>query len=182
MDKDLLELEEELRSFAPRAMSAKVVSRMVSAMESWEESEEISAEKSSDEVNAGKVVAFPSHSSHHQRRSSWHPTWAAAAAVAIVGAVGAVMVPKSDSSGAGVTAMSDDLGPVPLLRQASFVPVKAERKVSSMDAGVISDRQGTPYQVLRVTRQEEANFEGDDNVGLKISRPKVDYFVVPVSY
>jgi hypothetical protein len=178
MDEDLLELEEELRSFAPTAISADVVSRMVSAMESWETSEEIA----DVEGGVGKVVAFPSDSSSHKRqRSSWHPTWAAAAAVAIVGALGALVVPQSNSNGAGVTAMAG-LGPVPLLRQASLVPVKAERNVSSMDAGVISDRKGTPYQVLRVIRQEEANFEGANNVGLKISRPKVDYFVVPVSY
>ena len=71
---------------------------------------------------------------------------------------------------------------MPLLRQASLVPVNVQRKVSSMDTGMISNKDGLEYQLIRVVRQEEADFRGENDVGLKITRPKVDYFVVPVSY
>ena len=124
-----------------------------------------------------KVIEFPSE--QESRGGSWRPMWAAAAAIAILGAAaGFLLPPESDS---GVVAMQG-LGPVPVLRQASLVPVNVKRKVNSVDTGVVSNKDGVEYQLIRVVRQDEADFRGQDNVGLKISRPKFDYYVVPVSY
>lgn len=173
MEKDLLELEEELRAIAPRELSEDLLSRMVTAMEGWQGAPD--AEEASQA--AGKIIAFPA--TQKKKASSWHPTWAAAAAVALLGALGATLLP--DASNQGVTAMGE-LGPVPLLRQASLVPVSGERVVSAMNAGTTSDRHGTPYQVIQVVTRQEANFKGDKNVDLKISRPQVETYIVPVTY
>lgn len=170
MDSELKQLEEELRGFAPSPMSGDVLARMVEAMDRWEQ-----AEGDRDADFSGKVVPFPKE----EKRASWRPMWSAAAAVAILGAVMGVMLPDTESP--GVTAMNG-LGPVPALRQASLVPVNVQRKVRSMDAGMVSNKDGLEYQLIRVVRQEEADFRGGGDVGLKISRPKVDYYVVPVSY
>lgn len=178
MDSELKQLEEELRGFSPSPMSGEVLSRMVEAMDRWEEAED-PVEAVSD---SGKVVAFPAEK---KSRSSWGPMWAAAAAVAILGAAMGVILP--DNGGANQIAAIQGLGPVPVLRHASLVPVNVKRNVSSMDAGKVSNKDGLEYQVIRVIRQEEVDFrgvdfEGSDNVGLKITRPKVDYYVSPVSY
>lgn len=173
MDSELKKLEEDLKGFAPSPLSREVLARMVQAMDNWEDSESDSV---AEESQSGKVIAFPAE---QQRRGGWSPMWAAAAAVAILGALIGVFVPNTH--GVSVASMKG-VGPVPLLRQASFVPVDVQRRVSSLDAGVIADKEGQPYQLIRVVRQEEANFRGVDNVGMKISRPKVDYYVVPVSY
>ncbi|GHC55751.1 hypothetical protein [Roseibacillus persicicus] len=170
MDSELKQLEEELRGFAPSPMSGDVLARMVEAMDRWEEAEGETVEETS-----GKVVPFP----REEKSSSWRPMWAAAAAVAVLGAAMGVLLPEGESP--QVTAMSN-LGPVPVLRQASLVPVNVQRKVRSMDAGMVSNKDGMEYQLIRVVRQEEADFKGGGDVGLKISRPKVDYYVVPVSY
>lgn len=176
MDSELQQLEEELRGFAPSPVSGDVLTRMVEAMERWEESESPAEDSDLLAAESGKVVAFPSEK---KSRSSWGPMWAAAAAVAILGAALGILVPKDEAS---VIAAAEGLGPVPVLRQASLVPVNVERTVSSMDAGKVSNKDGLEYQVIRVVRQEEADFRGNNNVGLKITRPKVDYYVVPVSY
>lgn len=173
MDLELKKLEEDLRGFAPSPLSGDVLARIVQAMDNWEDSESVPL---SEESESGKVIVFPAD---EKRRGGWSPMWAAAAAVAVLGALIGVFVPNT--SGVSVASMKG-VGPVPLLRQASFVPVDVQRRVSSLDAGVIADRAGQPYQLIRVVRQEEANFRGVDNVGMKVSRPKVDYYVVPVSY
>lgn len=172
MDSELKQLEEELRGFAPSPVSGDVLSRMVEAMDRWEENEAAA----DDTAEGGKVLAFPGT---EKSRSSWGPMWAAAAAVAVLGAVLGVLLPNDSVN---TMAAAEGLGPVPVLRQASLVPVNVQRKVSSMDAGKVANKEGLEYQVIRVVRQEEADFRGTDNVGLKITRPKVDYYVVPVSY
>ena len=186
MDLELKKLEEELKGFAPSPLSGDVLSRMVDAMDRWEEMdnssddslvESLPSEKvSAGKISAGKVVTFPVEES---QSPSWRPTWAAAAAVAVLGATAAVFFPKQPNE---PVAAHEGAGSVPLLRQASFVPVDAENRVSSLETGVISDKHGIPHQLIRVVRQEEASFRGADNVGMKITRPKVDYYVVPVSY
>ena len=176
MDVELKELEEELRGFAPSPISSEVVSRMVKAMEKWEDVD--SEDESYQELpDSGKVISFPA-SKGERNSNNWKPMWAAAAAVAMMGAAVGAIFPKEQ--GDGVTAMTD-MGTVPALRQASLVPVNIQRKVSSLDTGVMSNEDGTEYQVIRVTRQEEADFRSQNNVGLKISRPKVDYYIVPVT-
>ena len=173
MDSELKKLEEELRGFSPSPMSGEVLSRMLVAMDRWEDAEVADEPEST----SGNVVAFPTEKN---RRSSWGPMWAAAAAVAILGAAMGVFFPEAGSE-KQIAAMQG-VGPVPVLRQASLVPVNVQRKVSSMDAGKVSSKDGVEYQVIRVVRQEEADFRGSDNEGLKITRPKVDYYVVPISY
>ena len=185
MDPELKQLEEELRGFAPSPVSGEVLSRMVEAMEQWEEVEEVEEVKSSepkaaDLMESGKVISFPSEKIN--RGASWRPMWVAAASVALMGAVLGLVLPQNDVG--GVTAMSG-LGPVPVLRQAGLVPVNVQRKLKSMDTGVVSNKDGLQFQCIRVVRQDVADFRGQDgeeNVGLKITRPKVDYYVVPVSY
>jgi hypothetical protein len=179
MDSELQQLEEELRGFAPSPVSGEVLSRMVEAMERWEEADLPEEEVVIANDENGKVVAFPSEQKDRSGWGSWGPMWAAAAAVAVLGAALGILMPKDEAQ---TLARVEGLGPVPVLRQASLVPVNVERKVSSMDAGKVSNKDGMEYQVIRVVRQEEADFRGEKNVGLKITRPKVDYYVVPVSY
>ena len=177
MEPELKQLEEELLGFAPSPMSAEVLSRMVKAMDSWEEAED-SQELGSE---SGKIVAFPSEKN---TRSSWGPMWGAAAAVAILGAAMGLFIPNGGTE--NQIAAMQGVGPVPVLRQASLVPVNVERKVSSVGAGKVSNKAGLEFQVIRVDSWEEADFRGTDkgadNVGLKITRPKVDYYVSPISY
>ena len=183
MDPELRQLEEELLAFAPSPVSGEVLSRMVEAMEQWEENVTDEPEAVTSEGNlvempeSGKVISFPS--SQPEKTASWRPMWAAAAAIALTGAVLGLTLPQDDE--AGVTAMMG-LGPVPVLRQASLIPVNVQSKVRSMDTGTVSNKDGLEYQLIRVVRQEEADFRGQDDVGLKITRPQVDYYVVPVSY
>lgn len=175
MDLDLKELEEELRGFSPSPISGDVLTRMVEAMEGWEDAEVADAEEA-EMSESSKVIGFPVEKK--RRSGSWGPMWAAAAAVAVLGAAMGLI---NQGEGEGVTALKG-LGPVPVLRQASLVPVNVQRKISSMDTGVVSNRDGLEYQLIRVVGQEEANFKGQNDIGLKITRPKVDYFVVPISY
>lgn len=173
MEKDLLKLEEELRAITPNEMSEDVLSRMVAAMESWQEK----SDEDESSRDFGKIVEFPNHKK--KGAASWHPTWAAAAAVALLGALGAILLP--DGTEKNVTAMGG-LGPVPLLRQASLVPVGGERVVSSMNTGMTSDRQGVPYQVIQVITQREESASGNPSAEVNSTRPRVETFIVPVSY
>ena len=166
MDSELKQLEEELRGFSPSPMSGEVLSRMLVAMDRWEEAE-VEPEDLEAAANGDNVVAFPIEKTG---RSSWGPMWAAAAAVAILGAAMGILVPGGESE-EQIAAMQG-VGPVPVFRQASLVPVNVSRKVSSMETGKVSNRDGVECQVIRVVREEQADFRGTGNVGLKITRPK----------
>ena len=180
MDLELKKLEDELKGFSPSPLSGDVLSRMVEAMDRWEEADdEVLAESATQTSEGGNIISFPTELNEKSKSAGWYSMWSAAAAVAILGALIGLFV--QDEDGVRVASLQN-LGPVPLLQQASFVPVDVQRRVSSMDAGVIADKQGQAYQLIRVVRQEEANFTRADNVGMKITRPKVDYYVVPVSY
>ena len=154
MDSELKQLEEELRGFAPSPVSGEVLSRMVEAMERWEE--EVPSEI--EDTESGKIVAFPKE---RKDGSSWGVMWAAAAAVAVLGAALGVLVPQNEAE---MVAEAQGLGPVPVLRQASLVPVNVQRKIRSMDARKVSNKDGLEHQVIRVVRQEEADFRGTDTV------------------
>lgn len=176
MDSELKQLEEELLGFSPSPVSGEVLSRMVEAMERWEEMD-VSEPEEAGLTDSGKLIDFPIEKKDGAR--SWRPMWAAAAAVALTGAALGLVMPQEQGF---EMAARQDLGPVPVLRQASLVPVKVQRNVRSMDTGVVSNKDGLQYQLIRVVREEEADFRGQNDVGLKITRPKVDYYVVPVSY
>ncbi|MEM9080662.1 MAG: hypothetical protein AAGC74_08240 [Verrucomicrobiota bacterium] len=168
MDVELQKLEDELRRISPSPLSSEVVARMAEAMDRWE-----------DDVPAeAKVVPFPTAKTERNSAGSWRPMWAAAAAVALMGALSGLIFP---GGGDGIVSLNE-LGPVPVVRQASLVPVAAERNVNSIDAGVIRNRQGDPMQVIRIVREDQADFKTRSNIGIKVTRPQVDFYVVPVSY
>ncbi|MDP0491898.1 MAG: hypothetical protein Q7Q71_12690 [Verrucomicrobiota bacterium JB023] len=175
MDDDLKILEDELRKFSPSPVSGDVLGRMVEAMEKWED----------EVVQDDKVVAFPGRDQGPVAKSSpdsspkWKPMWGAAAAVAILGGIAGFVIPGQTED--SVVALSD-LGEVPIAKQAAFAPAGTTNDVRSVSTVLVSDEQGVPYQVIRVDSQQEANFKGTGEVGLKISKPKVDYYVVPVAY
>lgn len=174
MDGELKQLEEELANFAPSPLSEGLLKRMSTAMERWEEQPEEVLESSP------QVIPFPEQSS--SSRTNWSPFLAAAAAIALFAALLGGLLPKNENNvqqlGQIVPSTTTDV------RQASFVPVDVQQKVSSLEANVVTDPNGMPHQIIRVVRENEARFQqrGVSRVGLKVTRPQVEYYVVPVTY
>ena len=101
----------------------------------------------------------------------------AAAAVALLGAATALLVPPGvtgTKSGGGVTSTSP---PRPLV--GSFVPASYGNHVqTASDEGVVW-QENRPHRVVRVVYNERASFINSDGKRVEVEQPRVEYILVP---
>ena len=171
MEPDLKEFEEELERLAPAALPEGLIARMEAAMDGWQDAE-----------REEKVVPFPAK----EDVKFGGGLWKAAAAVAILGAAVALLIPAEESSSTTVASISPssnsrggwverDVAPV------SFSPLSAERDVVRTDSqGMIMMKGDTPHRCVRVEYMEHYEFKGEDGQTLRVSKPAVNYVLIPV--
>ena len=101
----------------------------------------------------------------------------AAAAVALLGAATALLVPPGATgtkSGGGVTSTSP---PRPLV--GAFVPASYGNHVqTASDEGVVW-QENRPHRVVRVVYNERASFINSDGKRVEVEQPRVEYILVP---
>lgn len=127
----------------------------------------------------GKIVLFNkpvsgSVAAGRQRRV-FPTSLAAAAAVALLGAVAALMVPAEapdDQAGAG---------PVPPpFNDPVASPVGFHRNLSdTRDEGVVWRGKNQPHRVLRLTYTDHVTVEDADGNPVRTERPRVEYMIIP---
>lgn len=171
MDAELKELEAELERIAPNALPEGLISRMAAAMDGWQENE-----------REEKVVPFPKQ---EEARPGWTGFWRAAAAVAILGAAAALLVPGKDKHAGTVAAVQpqavSDTWIQPTTLKPAFSPVSAERNVvSAENQGRIVLIGGVPHQCVRVDSLDHVEYADQSGATIHVKKPAVDFMLIPL--
>ena len=164
MDADLRKFEEELERLSPAAMPDGMIARMAAAMDGWADAEE-----------EEKVVPFP-RGQAEGRGSSRNGFWAAAAAVALLGALAAFFVPPN-----GGSKLAGNSGVATPYLAASFAPVGAERNiVNASDEGFVVMRDAVPHRAVRVEYMDRIELRNDQGERVEVEAPRVRIVLIPV--
>lgn len=189
-DGELRQLEIHLEQMTPAEMSANVLARMESAMDRWHEFVPVEE----------KVVPFGDQqdevSDHKRSRGGM---FAAAAAMAVMGAATALILPQFNSSPEGNVVAENNPQPVvrphaqPVLspvntldvsnapREAWLVPGSLRHQVTSTtDQGVIMAGDNTPHRCIRVDYVDRIKVQDEEGREIEINRPGVDFMLIPV--
>ncbi|WP_435894459.1 hypothetical protein [Oceaniferula spumae] len=199
-DAELEDLETHLGQLAPAGLSVDMISRMAIAMDRWHEYVPVEE----------KVVPFGTQDSapvnklgeKKAKRSSAYGMYAAAAAVALLGAVTALVMPHLDSAApasAGTVADSGnekiftpantqpdsrsvhavDVSNAP--RDAWMVPNSLSHMVTNTsDTGVLITRDNVPHRSIRIDYVDRLKVLDEDGREIEINRPGVQYVLIPV--
>lgn len=121
-----------------------------------------------------KVVLFP-----NARRNVIHkrPLWSAAAAVAIIGALSAMMIPAGKPA-AHLVARSG--APAATASNPNFVPASFNRGLSEVhDEGVVWKSNNQPHSLVRVVYKDHITLKDTQGRIVEVEKPSVEYILVP---
>lgn len=175
MDAELERFEAELERLSPGSLPDGLIARMEAAMEGWEEV----AEGVSREID--KVVPFPlledqGEGKEHGRGS----LWAAAATVALLGAVAGILLSATPRGGER-SERGMALAPVEGVSNVEFAPRAAKRRIlDSSDRDIIVTDGAKAYRVSRLNYVDRYEFLGGNGEKMHFEFPAVNFRVVPV--
>lgn len=124
------------------------------------------------------IVRFPKHGSTTPAPNrNW---WRAAAAVALIGAATALLIPQQVTPGAPPTAKHEVHKTIPAGSPPELIPAGFKRGLSeARDEGVIWQSNDRPHRVLKVIYQEEATLKDGSGRTYQVRQPRVEYILVP---
>ncbi len=195
MNRDEAMLEEAMRECSPSTLAPPLFARLHHALET--------ASAPADETDAGfeawlgmqspaplpqglscrlaamvepaaKVLEMP-------RRDRVIPfrRYAAAAAVALIGASAAFLAPIGGDAPATIAGGETESRIIPLEEARQFVPASYARGLSeARDEGVVW-RDNTPHRVLRIVYTDMITLTNDSGETVEVEQPCVEYIVVP---
>jgi hypothetical protein len=162
-DASLEELERQLANLRPARLSAPLLDRLASAMDTAEASY----------LDQGQnVVAFP-------RPPRKRPLWAAAAAVAVLGAAAALWV-APDGGRQLATSGAPKPAAVATPAGGSFVTAGYGRDVrEAVDEGIVWSEGQVPHRRVRVVYIDKAVITNAKGEKIEVERPRVEWLLVP---
>ena len=180
-DGSLDQLEAHLGQLAPATMPTDMLGRMARAMDLWHE--HVPVEE--------KVVAFGATNPAPARRQFGAGMLAAAAAVALLGAVTALVLPRflgpAQATGGVVVTADPVIEPgfavtsVVEPRDAWLLPGSLSHKVTNTsDRGIVMTRDNTPHRCVRVDYMDLIKVQDEEGREIEIERPSVDIMLLPV--
>jgi len=124
------------------------------------------------------IVPFPQEkSTTPQKHRGW---WGAAAAVALTGAVTALLVPMNQGTGRIAETPPNRIHAVPSLTGGELVPAGFNRDLSeASDQGVVWQANKQPHRVLRVVYKERVTLKDAAGKTYQVEQPRVEYILVP---
>jgi|GEM_PF-498688 len=169
---DELRFEKDLFGHAPASLSADFMKRM----------EKLVVDVPFP-VN-GKIVLFPKTAPlRTATRKGNRPMWAAAAAVAIIGAATALLMPDRSPTPAGATAGQDSPAPAvqsPSQPSSNYTPYVMNTGFSdAKDEGVAWHQSGTPHRVLKLTYIDKVTLRNAEGKTVVVEQPRTEYIFVP---
>ena len=124
-----------------------------------------------------KIVMFTKGNVAPKNIRRFRP-YAAAAAVALMGAVTALMMPMGTTPGTK-TGGQIASNPVPKKLSGGFVPAGYGNKLqTASDEGVIW-KDNRPHRMVRVVYNERASFINAEGKRVEVEQPRVEYILVP---
>lgn len=125
-----------------------------------------------------KIVLFPKDS-HGTSTPKKYSTWAAAAAVALIGAASALMLP---SRGPGNATSRNATGSPSIATPLSpnFVPAGFNRGLSEVhDEGIVWKQNKQPQRLVRVVYMEKMTYKDASGRIVEVEQPKAHYVLLP---
>jgi len=105
--------------------------------------------------------------------------YAAAAVIALVGAVAALLAPIGGKQSAATTASESTAPIIPLAEARQFVPAGYARGLSeARDEGVVW-KDNAPHRVLRIVYTDTITLRNEAGEIVEVEQPRVEYIVVP---
>jgi hypothetical protein len=160
-----LRLEKLLRDASPTRLPAEFLSALESVLQG--------APFPVDE----KIVLFPK-ANVSLKFARKRPTWAAAAAVALIGAATALLVPVNTPTGE-TTARSGSPA-FPKTSADNFIPASFNRGVRNVsDEGVVWKNDNQPHQLMRVEYVDKITLKDRNGRTYQAEQPRFRYMLVP---
>lgn len=126
-----------------------------------------------------KVVLFPRTRPAIRHHKTQRPLWAAAAAVALIGALSALVMPAAKSP-AHVVAQSNPTAPIASAANPNFVPASFNRGLSEVhDEGVVWKSNNQAHSVVRVVYKDQITLKDANGRTVQVEQPRVEYMLVP---
>lgn len=164
-------LEHELLSHAPSALPPALMASLL---------DQVSAVPFPGEQNIVRFPATPAVAAstpEPRRQRGW---WGAAAAVAIAGALSALVVPTGTPGGKPISNNTPPSGPTAAGKSSSLVPAGFNRGLAdASDEGVIWQKDNRPHRVLRVVYQDRVTLKDANGQTYQVVQPRVEYILVP---
>lgn len=167
-----LAFENSLKAFAP----AKLPASLMSSLESIAAATPFPREET-------KIVSFPEKTAAPKRRH--RSGWAVAAAVAICGAVTALMIPQGSKTTPVANGTPVEI-PAPAspgatgIQEDRLVPAGFNSGISeTRDEGVVWSPNNNPHRVLKITSMDKVTYKDASGRTYQVEKPRVDYILVP---
>lgn len=176
---DLNELEIHLNDLAPSAVPDDILARMSRAMDSWHEYVPV------DE----KVVLFNAAKEKSSSYGFGGNMWTAAAAVAVLGAVTALVLPRFDSAPGNFVVEKNPTPPSMKNVAAKPFGIKgatltsnslSHQVTNTSDNGVVFSNDNTPHRCIRVDYVDRIRGKDAHGRQVEINTPGVDFLLIPV--
>lgn len=125
-----------------------------------------------------KIVPFPkAGTTPHIRR---RPMWAAAAAVALLGAVSALILPGGKAPEKTARLAAPVSSPAANTANGNFLPASFNRGLSEIhDEGVVWKSNNQPHSVVRVVYKDKITLKDASGRTFQVEQPRVEYLLVP---
>lgn len=188
MDPELQDIERQLTGMRPAPLSDDLLARLEAVALRIPAVKEVSVDE--------KIVPFPSAPAREKKHESHRPAWAAAAAVAILGAMTALMIPRGGSTATSTGPVADtgkstvpQTASVPRVTKPTFpgnsgiVPASLGNPsvLSAQDQGVMSGPNG-PMRMMRVVYRESVKVPTEDGRWIEIQQPREEWILVPEKF
>lgn len=126
-----------------------------------------------------KIVLFPKGNASEPVRRH-RPIWGAAAAVALIGAASALLMPSADRP-SSVARHSAPPSPTSAATPAgNFIPAGFNRGLSEVrDEGIVWKADKQPHNVVRVVYKDKITLKDANGRTVEVEQPRVEYMLVP---
>lgn len=201
MDEEFQELEATLKGMRPVAPDAACMDRLLAAVQGRLPAADLTMErelaKLSPAALAGgiserlletvarvpfpvsdKVVLFPGNTKAAAKAPARRPWLAVAAAVAVLGALSALLMdgPQKGTRQVADGGKTESPGRTP----KDLVPASVGSHVSeAQDEGITWTRDGKPLRQVKVIYMDRVKYAGQDGKIVEVERPRVEWLLVP---
>jgi hypothetical protein len=126
-----------------------------------------------------KIVLFPKAGAARPQQSK-RPMWSAAAAVALIGAMTALLVPAGGPANTVASQPVTKPTPSTNLPTENLIPAGFNRGVSNVhDEGVVWKSNSQPHTLMRVEYIDRITMKDKDGREYQVEQPRTRYMLVP---
>lgn len=126
-----------------------------------------------------KILLFPKAGCAHRPHGN-RPIWGAAAAVALIGAVSALMIPGGKAPAVSAPQAAIPSAPAAGTANPNLIPASFNRGLSEVhDEGVVWKSNNQPHSLVRVVYKDRITLKDANGRTFQVEQPRVEYMLVP---